>query len=114
MSLKIYVLPAINGSVSFHARFLKPANKIEYSALFASFVVRKWRYQLSDMFGAHWHDFGNWAHANNHFPMKKLYEAGNRITSRRANDEYLLKMIPERTQNVIIHNTDRVHLSYDA
>lgn len=97
--LQIYVLPSLNGSYTIHPRFLSPVNKVEHGALFASFVIRKWRYQFSDTFGVYWHSFGRKTYAKNSM-LKHVYTLGNRVTTRKAQDEYFFKMIPTRTEEV--------------
>jgi hypothetical protein len=99
--LQIYVLPTLRGSYTIHPRFLKPRTKVEHGALFTSFVLRKWRYHISDAFGSPWHAFGQEAHQSGSY-LKHVYNFGNRITTRRAGAEYFFKMIPERTEGVEI------------
>ncbi|KAI8905031.1 hypothetical protein EDD86DRAFT_212107 [Gorgonomyces haynaldii] len=96
MKLQVYVIPSI-GRLTLHPRFLKPQTQVEYGALFFSFVLRKWRYQVSDFFGQYWHQFGARVHGTR---LQPLYWFGNRITTRKCLDEYLFKMIPKRTQEV--------------
>ncbi len=61
-------------------------------ALFTSFVLRKWRYQIGDVFG------GYWKRLEKSNPW--LYRMGNQITTRRASAEYFFKMIPAQADEI--------------
>ena len=96
--LKTFVLPTLHNQHIFHPRFLKPLHTIETSILLTSFIIRKWRFQLSDIGAYLWHSFG---HRSVKSPwMNRLYLLGNKMTSRNASDEYFFKMIPKRTKEV--------------
>jgi hypothetical protein len=97
--LRIYVFPCANGSLTLHPAFLPPKNNIEQFALFSSYVVRKWRYQISDFFGYYWHSFGRYSY-NSNPNIKSLYTYGNRLSTRKASGEYFLKMIPDLTEKI--------------
>ncbi|KAJ3158777.1 hypothetical protein HDU86_002458 [Geranomyces michiganensis] len=95
--LKIYVLPTLHHRAVFHPAFLRPRSPLERTAIVAAYILRKWRYQLSDTFAYAWHAFG--AHSNGH--RNPIYRLGNRLTTRRtAADEYLLKSIPRITETI--------------
>jgi hypothetical protein len=93
--LKVYVFPSLHGKLCFHAKFLKPSNKLELGALFVSYCTRKWRYQLSDFVGQHWHSL-----SEPNSPLHSFYRLGNRITTRRAEDEYFFKSVPNKADHV--------------
>lgn len=88
--LKIYVLPSIKGQLIFHCGYLKPKSNPERFALFASYVTRKWRFQISDFFGYHFHKYSN----------SPLHYFISDLTTRRASDEYFFKQIPAKTSNI--------------
>ncbi|KAJ3275882.1 hypothetical protein HDV01_006748 [Terramyces sp. JEL0728] len=98
-SLKIYAFPSLNGRCVFHAQFLSPTTNLEYAGLAAGYITRKWRYQISDQIGSHWHRLGNSKPGS---LLNKLYKFGNRLTTRKAADEYFFKQIPSRTEHVEI------------
>ncbi|KAJ3153476.1 hypothetical protein HDU89_000502 [Geranomyces variabilis] len=93
--LKIYVLPTLHNKNVFHPAFLRPRSSIERSAIVAAYILRKWRYQLSDTAAFAWHALGAQSSGRNF-----LYRFGNRITTRRAADEYFLKSIPRIAETV--------------
>ncbi|KAJ3178034.1 hypothetical protein HDU87_003812 [Geranomyces variabilis] len=93
--LKIYVLPTLHHKIVFHPAFLRPRSSIERSAIVAAYILRKWRYQLSDTAAFAWHALGAQSSGRNF-----LYRFGNRITTRRAADEYFLKSIPRIAETV--------------
>jgi hypothetical protein len=88
--LKIYVLPSIKGQLIFHCGYLKPKSKPEQFSLFASYVTRKWRFQISDYFGSHFHKYSNY----------QLHYKISDLTTRKATDEYFFKQIPAKTSNI--------------
>ncbi|KAJ3189097.1 hypothetical protein HDU85_002722 [Gaertneriomyces sp. JEL0708] len=94
--LQIYVLPTLHGKHVFHPRFLKPQTRLQHIALVSAFIFRKWRYQLSDVGAFVW----NGAGASTGFVGRKLWWWGNKLTTRRAADEYFLKNVPRITESV--------------
>ncbi|KAJ3055904.1 hypothetical protein HK097_008803 [Rhizophlyctis rosea] len=102
--LVIYVLPTLHNRFVFHPRVLRPRSPFERALLFAVIVFRKWRYNISDFFAYGWQGFGAWAYGRagnggGDF-FKKLWWAGNRVSTRRAADEYFFKMIPRISETV--------------
>lgn len=98
-SLKIYAFPSLNGRCVFHAQFLSPTTNLEYAGMAVAYITRKWRYQISDYAGSYWHKLG---HCKPGSILSKAYQLGNRITTRRAADEYFFKQIPTRTEHVTL------------
>jgi hypothetical protein len=72
---------------------LKPSNKLELGALFTSYCLHKWRFQISDFFGQYWHSLSG-------SQLDYFYKAGNRITTRKAEDEYFFKAIPNKAEHI--------------
>ncbi|TPX38279.1 hypothetical protein SmJEL517_g00282 [Synchytrium microbalum] len=97
-TLRVVVLPTLNQKTVFHARFLQPANPFERGAIVAAYVLRKWRYSLSDTLAYYWHSFG--ATSEPKTLSSAIYRAGNYMTTRRSADEYFLKMIPMATERI--------------
>ncbi|KAJ3322817.1 hypothetical protein HDV06_002678 [Boothiomyces sp. JEL0866] len=98
-SLKIYAFPSLNGRCVFHAQFLSPTTNLEYAGMAVAYITRKWRYQISDMMGSHWHKLGQSKQGS---VINRIYRFGNRITTRKAADEYFFKQIPSRTEHIEI------------
>ncbi|KND01776.1 uncharacterized protein SPPG_03568 [Spizellomyces punctatus DAOM BR117] len=101
--LQVYVLPTLRNKYVFHARFLKPRSRVEYFALVTAYIFRKWRYQLSDACAFAWHGVGHWAGSRTGvLPSvgRGIWWAGNRMTTRRAADEYFLKSVPKITEHI--------------
>ncbi|TPX60210.1 hypothetical protein PhCBS80983_g01932 [Powellomyces hirtus] len=99
-SLKIYVFPTLHNKHVFHPAFLRPRSPFERGAIIAAYILRKWRYQLSDTFAFAWHAFGASAATSGIMPAKMMYKWGNRATTRKAADEYFLKSVPRITEHV--------------
>ncbi|KAI8810627.1 mitochondrial K+-H+ exchange-related-domain-containing protein [Cladochytrium replicatum] len=111
-TLQVLVLPTLHDRMVFHARFLPPRNPLERHATIAAYIFRKWRFSVADTVGFYWHGFGAWANAvgtaslsEGAKPAKRqwaraLYSVGNRMTTRRAADEYFLKMVPLAADHV--------------
>jgi hypothetical protein len=95
--LKVYVFPSLHGKLCFHAKFLKPSNKLELGALFVAYCTRKWRYQLSDFAGQHWHSLSKTAPNS---VLHSMYRIGNRLTTRKAEDEYFFKTVPNKAEHI--------------
>ncbi|KAJ3218532.1 hypothetical protein HDU67_005091 [Dinochytrium kinnereticum] len=94
-SVKIYVFPTIHPTkYAFHVRFSPPRNQFERLAIVLGFVLRKWRYKVSDAFAEPWTGFGKWAVTEGGFFGKLVYQGINRIITRKADDEYFLKTVP--------------------
>ncbi|KAJ3130299.1 hypothetical protein HK098_004346 [Nowakowskiella sp. JEL0407] len=121
-TLQIYILPTLHNKFVFHSRFLKPTNKFERHATIIAFISRKWRYSVSDEFSYYWHRFGASMIAKRQLALAgisepesdreigkldfktrvglSLYQFGNRVTTRRAADEYFLKTINTAATNI--------------
>ncbi|KAI8930015.1 hypothetical protein BC831DRAFT_440931 [Entophlyctis helioformis] len=61
--------------------------------------MEHWRYQVSDVFASYWHDFGmnalrSLGSGKPASTAANVYRWGNRLTTRRAADEYFFKMVP--------------------
>ena len=97
--LVILALPTIHQQFALHPLFLKPKNKSEYAILFSSYVLRKWRYQISDSFASYWHSFGHSSSINSPFKFR-IYQRLNSLITRKSLDEYFFKNIPARTTEV--------------
>nr|KAJ3420421.1 hypothetical protein HK105_005688 [Polyrhizophydium stewartii] len=91
--MMVYVLPTAGGRFALHPRLLIPKDSVQFGVFFASFVLRKWRYQVSDQFGSAWHGFGRAAAASGSPLLRRIYATGNRLTTRVAADEYFLKAV---------------------
>lgn len=93
--LKIYALPSINKSITLHANLIKPTTNLEFSLLFVTFVIRKWRFQVSDLFASYWHRL--------YTPdQNSIYSKLNRWSTRKSMTEYLLARIPSKTSEIQI------------
>ncbi|KAI8893682.1 hypothetical protein BC833DRAFT_607562 [Globomyces pollinis-pini] len=99
--LKIYALPSIRGKYVFHAQFLAPKNRVEQFGLITSYITRKWRFQISDYFGMHWHMLSHPKYQKSKL-LSSIYSIGNKMTSRKCLDEYFFKQIPTRTTSIEI------------
>ena len=80
-----------------HPAFLKPVTRLELGALFTSYVLRKWRFQVSDFFGQYWHQL---AKKEDKSLLSNVYKIGNRLTTRKTIGEYFFRMIPNKTEKV--------------
>ncbi|KAJ3015749.1 hypothetical protein HKX48_004404 [Thoreauomyces humboldtii] len=104
--LKVYVLPTLNGKYAFHAAFLKPRTQFERGAVISAFILRKWRFQLSDTFAFAWHAFGaRFTRSGGVGIGAFVYKWGNRVTTRKAADEYFLKSIPRITEHSLVDSS---------
>lgn len=97
--LVVYVLPCQN-TFSVHPRFLKPETKPQIAALFVSYIVRKWRFALSDVFAAQFASFGQKAYASNSKMGIHIHSLATRISTRNCTPEYFFKGIPKRTEHI--------------
>ncbi|KAJ3368302.1 hypothetical protein HDU91_000700 [Kappamyces sp. JEL0680] len=88
--LRVFCLPTLNNQIVFHSEFPTARNKLELGAL-------KWRYQVSDYFASHWHAKVG---ASTSASLQALYRSGNRLTTRKASDEYFFKTIPQHTESI--------------
>ncbi|TPX52558.1 hypothetical protein SeMB42_g01342 [Synchytrium endobioticum] len=101
-TLRVVVLPTLHNKSVFHPRFLTPMpNKFEKAAIIGAYVLRKWRYAVSDIFAYHWHAFGSTALQQPHGLAGRVYRWASLATTRRASGEYLLKMIPLQTEKFV-------------
>lgn len=99
--LKVYVFPTLHNQCVFHSRFLLPYNNFEYTGLKLGYALRKWRYQVSDFFAAFWQGYGEWAHRVDGTGIHRtLWKWGSKLTTRRCADEYFLKTVPLRADEV--------------
>jgi hypothetical protein len=94
--LRVFCLPTIKNRIVFHAEYPSVDSKIELGALFAGYVLRKWRYQISDTFGSYWHQLGR----KQSYFQTLIYNFGNRLTTRRCADEYFFKQIVPKTLEI--------------
>lgn len=93
--LEVVVLPTgLKDGFCFHARILKPDSKILNGFVFLTLCVRKWRYSVSDIFGAPWNEFGRSLAQRD----SKYFGLHNRISSlllrKGASQEYFVKSVP--------------------
>jgi hypothetical protein len=110
-NIQIYVLPTVHNKFVFQPRMPLARNGFERWAVTTAYIFRKWRYTISDIFGASWHSFGQNALAKVSTPSKTgvtsnvgswIYRTGNRLTTRRAADEYFFKSVPHHIEHVSI------------
>ncbi|KAJ3203911.1 hypothetical protein HK099_001331, partial [Clydaea vesicula] len=97
-NLSVVVLPTINEKLVFHSKFLKPRNQPERVALVFAYILRKWRYQISDVFAEAWNSFGHSAfNEKGKFGkfQRSFYLNVNKLITRKSCSEYFLKTIPE-------------------
>ncbi|KAI9091238.1 mitochondrial K+-H+ exchange-related-domain-containing protein [Phlyctochytrium arcticum] len=94
--LKVFILPTLHNKHAFHARFLPPRTPFERSAIVMAYVLRKWRYQISDTFAFMWHGMGSGSTGIG----RRIWALGNRAVTRRAADEYFLKTVPRITEHI--------------
>jgi hypothetical protein len=94
--LKVYILPSIKGKLAFHARFLRPNSRFELGALFAVYILRKWRFQISDSFGQQFHKLA----ISKYEFVRKLHFHTLALTTRKAVDEYFFRQIPTKTDSI--------------
>ncbi|KAJ3398454.1 hypothetical protein HDV05_002478, partial [Chytridiales sp. JEL 0842] len=96
-NIQIYVLPTLHNKYIFHPRLPLSRNSFERSAVIAAYIFRKWRYTVSDSFGEVWHGWG--LKSGGKGAMGWLYGLGNKLTTRRAADEYFLKSVPHHIEH---------------
>jgi hypothetical protein len=92
--LQSYILPTLNHQYTLHNRLLNPLNSSEFKLQVSSYILRKWRYTLSDTLAYYWHSFGS------HSTSSIWYKLGNRLSTRISADEYFFKSIPQRTTTI--------------
>ncbi|KAJ3281912.1 hypothetical protein HDU79_010383 [Rhizoclosmatium sp. JEL0117] len=103
---QVYILPALNGTLSMHPRLPVPANAAERTLIIAGFAFRKWRFQMWDLVAAEWHnglgarvkaDADSGKDSPNSKLRKWVYEKGNEVGTRRGVDaEWFFRGIPLR------------------
>jgi hypothetical protein len=94
-ALKCLVLPTLSKQFACHNRLLKPTSKGEESLQIASYILRKWRFSVSDSLAFYWHSYGHSTQG-----QSKIYKLGTRLLTRRSADEYFFKSIPQRTTSI--------------
>ena len=97
---RVYVLPTLDGRYVFHAQFLKPQTPAETFMITSAYIMRKYRFAISDYFAYHFHAFGRFAHSTKSGPLIQLYRFGNKITTRRTDHEQFLRGVHLNSQHV--------------
>ncbi|KAJ3133961.1 hypothetical protein HK100_003951 [Physocladia obscura] len=100
----VYVLPTLNGQLSFHARLAVPTSGTERAAIVAAYAMRTARLAAwESAVAAPWQRLG--AHASAAPLLRSAHAALTRLGTRRtAPGEYLLRALPPRTARIeVIH-----------